>query len=77
MKQLKPDFTAAIASIPGRLFRAALILALVGAGGILNTACETTHDPKDGPSESVSNIPWNKQQSWEGNPYGAFMPGSR
>ncbi len=50
---------------------------LVACGLLAMGGCASTPDPKDGPTSDVSNLPWNRQESWEGNPYGAFMPGSR
>ena len=60
-----------------RFWKGLVLALLVLAGAFLFTSCETTHDPKDGPTEDVSNIPWNRQEAWEGNPYGTHFPGSR
>jgi hypothetical protein len=54
----------------------ALTAALVMAGSFL-VGCKSTHDPKDGPEDHTSTLPWTRPESWEGNPMGGVMPGSR
>ena len=59
------------------LWRGVLVSALFAVALILLAGCSSTPDPRDGPSQDVSNLPWNRQESWEGNPYGTFFQGSR
>ncbi len=48
-----------------------------GAVTLVLTGCETAPDPKEGPTADVSSMPWNRQESWEGNPYGSTFQGTR
>ena len=62
-------------STPWRVTFGALSLLVAIA---MLTGCETTPDPRDGPTaDDVSSIPWNRQESWEGNPYGGTFQGTR
>ena len=58
-------------------WRGTILTLLFLVCAFLFAACKSTPDPRDGPTEAVSNIPWNRQQSWEGNPYGTQLPGTR
>jgi hypothetical protein len=49
---------------------------LAAFAGLLFSSCASSTDPQD-PSH-VSNIPWNRPESWEGKgPLGGMTPGSQ
>ena len=60
----------------GRSSIFAMVGAILMAGSFL-VGCESTHDPKDGPKDDTSTLPWTRPESWEGNPMGGVLPGSR
>ncbi|MEM7147305.1 MAG: hypothetical protein AAF591_19470 [Verrucomicrobiota bacterium] len=56
------------------IFLMALAVALTG---MILAGCKSTHDPKDGPQDGTSNLPWTRPASWEGNPMGGALQGTR
>ena len=64
-------------TMKGHLWCSGGLALLLGAVVIAISGCQSAPDPRDGPTEDVSTIPWNRQESWEGNPYGSTFQGTR